>query len=240
MTPQRANQILTRLILPAAAIAALLMIGPATAAARRPSCQSRVRHAHLDARSRTAVIYDRRGSLYGCWKSTRRVTRMLRFASRCRYATRPGAPEYAATCHQQTSFAFPRLAGSRAGFVQGSDDEDAFVSTIHVFNLRLGTQRYAVNSSRTDMSVTYYYVRSFSLDSLGRSAWGLESFPDGVCGEHCVAPRPEDDTLEVYARDGGGMRVLDMGTGVNPRSVAISGASVSWINARTFRGAPLL
>ena len=163
------------------------------------------------------------------------MTRLASFTQHCPYGARPGTRSYVAACDQATTFAFPRLAGRYAAFVIGSDDEDAFTSTITVVDLPRGHRLYSrdslAGSSFPSESVTYYYVRSFALDARGRTAWGHEWFPDGVCSTGCVAPPIGSDNREVHAHDGVGDRLLDSGPDVQVRSVAIHNGAVTWTRA---------
>jgi hypothetical protein len=229
-----------------AAIAVLgtffMLMTPTVAGARGPTCTATARHAHVDARSSSALMYDRRGVLYGCWRPARRVTQLLavarldNFTPACPYAARPGTPAWR-HCDMASSIAFPRLAGRFAGFASGADDEDAFTSGIYVVDLVRGRLLYGLDSSDGNgipsASVTYYYVRSFALDSRGRTAWGHEWFPDAVCSYGCVAPSSGSDQPEVHAHDSRGSRLLDDSSDVAVRSVSINRGSVTWLRGGT-------
>jgi hypothetical protein len=122
--------------------------------------------------SGSAILFQRGGSLFGCWRPSPRVTRLARgLTPACRYATRP------------------------------SENPDS------------------------------YYARFCPDVRAGRRE-------DGWCSVDCRAPAASTDNFEVWARDGGA-RLLDTGTGVDPRSATIRGTSVVWRRAGAEQSAPL-
>jgi len=45
--------------------------------------------------------------------------------------------------------------------------------------------------------------------------------------------------LEVHKLDGGGSRLLDSGTGIDPRSLRLHGSALTWRDAKQTRSATL-
>jgi hypothetical protein len=153
-----------------------------------------------------AILFQRGGSLFGCWRPSRRVTRLASgLTPGCRYATRPSEnPDsyYARFCHGVEMLGFPRLSGRFGAWVRGGDDEDGFGSEVNVADVRAGRRE------------------------------------DGWCSVDCRAPAASTDNFEVWAREGGA-RLLDTGTGVDPRSATIRGTSAVWRRAGAEQSAPL-
>jgi hypothetical protein len=133
---------------------------------------------------------------------------------------------------------FPRLSGRFAAWVYGVDDEDAFDSGVYVADVRAGHRVYGAAVATNGGNRAFYYVRSLALDARGRTVWGTEWWPDGVCGYDCRAPAASDDNFEVWARDTGA-RLLDTGAGVDPRSATIRGTSAVWRRAGAEQTTPL-
>jgi hypothetical protein len=225
------------------AASSVIVVGAADVArARAPSCAARARGATVLAATGSANLFQRGGSLYGCWRTTRRVTRLARgLTPGCRYATRPSNTTggyYERFCHGAEMLGFPRLSGRFAAWVHGSDDEDAFTSQVNLADVRAGHRVYVADSSDHPASLTYYYVRSLALDARGRTVWGTEWWNDGACSFDCRAPAASNDNFEVWAHDTSA-RLLDTGAGVDPRSATIRGTSAVWRRAGTEHTIPL-
>ncbi|MFN2628901.1 MAG: hypothetical protein ABR569_09740 [Gaiellaceae bacterium] len=221
----------------------VIVVGAADVAqARRPSCAARARGANVLAATSKAKLFQRGGSVYGCWRATRRTTRLASgLSARCHYATRPSnmaGGYYERFCHGVEMLGFPRLSGHFAAWVRGSDNEDAFTSKVTVADVRAGHGMYVADSSTNSTSLTYFYVRSLALDGRGRTVWGTEWWSDGVCSFDCSAPPASSDNFEVWARDGS-TRLLDSGAGVNPRSPTIRRTNAVWRRAGIEQTTPL-
>ncbi len=225
------------------AVSSVIVLGAADVAqARSASCAARARGASVLAATGSANLFRRGGSLYGCWRATRRVTRLASgLSAGCRYATRPSNTAggyYERFCHGVEMVGFPRLSGHFAAWVRGSDDEDAFTSRVNVADVRAGHRVYVADSSTNSASVTYFYVRSLSLDGRGCTVWGTEWWSDGACSFDCPAPPASNDNFEVWARDSSA-RLLDSGAGVDPRSPTIRETSAVWRRGGAEQTAPL-
>jgi hypothetical protein len=99
-------------------------------------------------------------------------------------------------------------------------NEDAAGLNVVVIDLKTGKQRVHVENPDEFSTPT---VPSIVLRSTGAAAWVYEQKP--------ISSSEGTRRREVHAAGTGSIRTLDTGLGIDPASLALDGATVSWTNA---------
>ncbi|MEA2424318.1 MAG: hypothetical protein QOH13_728 [Thermoleophilaceae bacterium] len=120
-------------------------------------------------------------------------------------------------------------SGSFAAVAYDSyQNEDAAGLNVVVIDLRTGKQRVHVENP-DEFSVPT--VPSIVLRSTGAAAWVYEQKP--------ISSSEGTRKREVHAAGTGSIRTLDSGLDIDPASLALDGATVSWTNAGVRKTATL-
>jgi hypothetical protein len=128
-----------------------------------------------------------------------------------------------------------RLAGAFAGFAAAyqepaGEEQLAYVRAVDLRNGRVRVRQQALENAGASES---YRVTDLELRYTGGLAWIVErrSFPEG--------PGSPLITHEVHKIDRGGRQRLDAGVEIDPASLTLSGATISWRHAGVSRTAVL-
>lgn len=169
-------------------------------------------------------VYQRRGVVYGC-----------HFDRNRRYVLGGESTIVDRVTTQQL-----RVAGSFAGYNVLSEGRDGVSSLLIVKDLRSGrtVRSFARGGGRCCSGTEQTRITDLVLRSNGSVAWIVDvtAFGDSPSV-------PPMRITEVRRSDRGSGRlssvVIDRGPTVDPRSLAIRGATISWRNASQLRAAPL-
>jgi hypothetical protein len=205
---------------PVAAAAALAAGGAAVPAdaGNRPACSSPGSATVLA--SRSARVFTKRGTVRPNYRVRRYYACSYRRDRRIRIGI-VGEPGVFAT-----SLTPIRLAGrfvAYATFLEGAaDGSQAYVD---VRDLRTGARTKSVTAGEPDEGQFSHDfqgpIQDLELRSNGSVAWIEKTFTTG------------DPLFRVVKHDAGGRAVLDAGTDVDPRSLALSGSRLYWTRGGT-------
>jgi hypothetical protein len=210
------------MLLPAVAIcAALAGAGPATSAPARCSPS----HAQTVLSSAAARVYWRNQRLFACWRATGRTTRV----------DVPGSPDFGEGAGTDETIRPLRLSGAYLAYTEdfvtypaGSDDapgaQPTRRSTVDVFDVEDGKPRVRVDPGTRGRPVETpgppeYKLRRLVLRPSGSIAWTAQS----------------QANVRVNAVTAGGDELLSEGAAIDPRSLRLEGARVSWTDGTARR-----
>lgn len=192
-------------------VLALALVMPATAPAAKSCRASTSNGAKIVTRTKSAVVFTKRGNVYGCLYRVGRIRRLLDEGGGIK----------------EVGLSAPRLAGRYVAYATfGSAIGDEFDRVV-VFDLRRGRVKHEVGST---------YVQSIVVKKNGSAAWIQESVVRSANPD-----TPLYEVYELSDVDRQGALLLDRGRAVNPQSLKLGddSKSVSWRNGQETRNAPL-
>ena len=144
----------------------------------------------------------------------------------CLYSN--GHPRYVSTTEH---FEYP-LVRFAAPYIAYVPNVEAVPDDVHVMDMRTGhTHTYA--AVKPIGTFICEQVESLAVKRDGAVAWIATNFLSSLCEPMAGA------TIEVRAHDKLGLRVLDSGLAIKPKSLSLSGSTLRWVDGGATRTATL-